>query len=176
MSQCRDVCPWGLRIAALRGNHRWEVRKHRHHHTCQNDTTMSSNVHLTTKYIARELWDVMTEKLRLSGAQIQARIVKDYGIKISFLKAWQAKQQTMINLFGTWDGSFEYLSHLMKALVDASLEIVVKWDTEEIDGKYIQENHVFGHLLNVFMRLTIVVLYYPSTKPICTVSTMGSFS
>ncbi|KAL9674544.1 hypothetical protein QQ045_030816 [Rhodiola kirilowii] len=31
----------------------------------------------------------------------------------------------------------------MKALVDASPEIVVKWDTEEIDGEYIQVNRVF---------------------------------
>ncbi|KAL9691369.1 hypothetical protein QQ045_011790 [Rhodiola kirilowii] len=49
----------------------------------------------------------------------------------------------MINLFGTWDGSFEYLPHLMKALVDASPDTVVKWDTKEIDGEYIQVNHVF---------------------------------
>ncbi|KAL9688447.1 hypothetical protein QQ045_032868 [Rhodiola kirilowii] len=31
----------------------------------------------------------------------------------------------------------------MKALVDHSLETVVKWDTEEIDGEYIQVNRVF---------------------------------
>ncbi|KAL9668853.1 hypothetical protein QQ045_006393 [Rhodiola kirilowii] len=149
--QGRDVCPWGLRIASMRGNHRWEVRKHRHHHTCQNDTIMYNNVHLTTKYIAKELWDVMTEKLRLSGAEIQARIAKDYGLEISYLKAWQAKQQTMIHFFGTWDGSFTYLPHLMNALVDACPETVVKWNMKEIDGEYIQLNHVFGHLLNVFM-------------------------
>ncbi|KAL9667718.1 hypothetical protein QQ045_002082 [Rhodiola kirilowii] len=139
--QCRkgrEVCPWGLRITALRGCHRWEVRKHREQHICQNDTIMANNVHMTPKYIAKELWDVMTEKLRLSGAEIQARIYKDYGLEISPFKAWQAKQQTMINLFGTWDGSFANLPHLMKALVDNSPETVVKWDTEEIDGEYIQ--------------------------------------
>ncbi|KAL9658913.1 hypothetical protein QQ045_009643 [Rhodiola kirilowii] len=134
----REICPWGLRTATLRNSYRWEVRKHREHHICQNDTIMASNVHMTPKYIAKELWDVMTEKLRLSGAEIQARIYKDYGLEISPLKAWQAKQQTMINLFGTWDGSFAYLPHLMKALVDHSPETVVKWVTDEIDGEYIQ--------------------------------------
>ncbi|KAL9678311.1 hypothetical protein QQ045_016154 [Rhodiola kirilowii] len=44
----------------------------------------------------------------------------------------------MINLFGTWEGSFAYLTHLMKALADASSETVVKWDIEEINGEYIQ--------------------------------------
>ncbi|KAL9678290.1 hypothetical protein QQ045_016133 [Rhodiola kirilowii] len=141
--QGRDVCPWGLRIAALRGSHRWEVRKHRHHHICQKDTIISNNFHMTPKYIANELWDVMTKKLRLSEEKIQARIAKDYGLEISALKAWQAKQQTMINLFGTWDGSFADLPHLMKALVDHSLETVVKWDTKEINGEYIQVNRVF---------------------------------
>ncbi|KAL9683018.1 hypothetical protein QQ045_014830 [Rhodiola kirilowii] len=139
--QCRkgrEVCPWALRIAALRGSHRWEVQKHREHHICQNDTIMANNVHMTPKYIAKELWDVMTEKLQWSGAEIQARIYKDYGLEISPLKAWQAKQQTMINLFGTWDDSFAYLPHLMKGLVDHSPETVVKWETEEIDGEYIQ--------------------------------------
>ncbi|KAL9670281.1 hypothetical protein QQ045_007832 [Rhodiola kirilowii] len=77
------------------------------------------------------------------GAEIQERILKDYGFESSYLKAWKAKQQTMINLFGTWDGSFAYLPHLMKALVDASPETIVKWDTEEIDGEYIQVNRVF---------------------------------
>ncbi|KAL9667494.1 hypothetical protein QQ045_001855 [Rhodiola kirilowii] len=139
----RDVCLWSLRIAALRGSHRWEVRNHREQHICQNDTIMANNVHMTPKYIAKELWDVMTEKLRLSVAEIQARIYKDYGLEISPLKAWQAKQQTMINLFGTWDGSFADLPKLMKALVDNSPETVVKWDTEEIDGEYIQVNRVF---------------------------------
>ncbi|KAL9678454.1 hypothetical protein QQ045_016298 [Rhodiola kirilowii] len=164
----REVCPWGLRIAALRGSHRWEVRKHRDHHICQNDTIMSNNVHMMPKYVAKELWDVMTEKLWLSGAEIQARIYKDYVLEISPLKDWQAKQQTMINLFGTWDGSFADLPHLMKALVDHSPETVVKWDTEEIDGEYIQVNRDFEHLLNVFMHLSIVVLYYPLTEFICT--------
>ncbi|KAL9687474.1 hypothetical protein QQ045_031877 [Rhodiola kirilowii] len=103
----REVCPWGLRIASLRGNYHWEVQKHRAYHTYQNDTIMYNNVvHLTTKYISREIWDVMTEKLRLSAAEIQGRIAKDYELEISYLKAWQAKQQSMINLFGTWDGSF----------------------------------------------------------------------
>ncbi|KAL9689740.1 hypothetical protein QQ045_010129 [Rhodiola kirilowii] len=74
---------------------------------------------------------------------MQARIYKDYGLEISPFKAWQAKQQTMINLFGTWDGSFAYLPHLMKALVDHNPETVVKWDTDEIDGEYIQVNRVF---------------------------------
>ncbi|KAL9684320.1 hypothetical protein QQ045_021756 [Rhodiola kirilowii] len=89
----REICPWGLRIAALRNSYRWEVRKH----------------------------------------------------------PWQAKQQTMINLFGTWDGSFAYMLHLMKALVDLSLETVVKWDTDEIDAfKHchpilsIDETHLYG--------------------------------
>ncbi|KAL9671624.1 hypothetical protein QQ045_009194 [Rhodiola kirilowii] len=139
--QCRkgrEVCPWGLRIAALRGSHRWEVRKHRDHHICQNVTIMSNNIHMMPKYIAKELWDLMTKKLRLSGAEIQARIYKDYGLEISPLKAWQAKQQTMINLFGKWDGSFADLPHLMEALVDHSPETVFKWDTEEINGEYIQ--------------------------------------
>ncbi|KAL9663940.1 hypothetical protein QQ045_019334 [Rhodiola kirilowii] len=93
------------------------------------------------KYIAREIWEVMTEKLRLSAAEIQGRIAKEYGLEISYLKAWQAKKQSMINLFGTWDGSFAYLPHLIKALVDASLETVVKWDTEEIDECI----HAFKH-------------------------------
>ncbi|KAL9672171.1 hypothetical protein QQ045_028420 [Rhodiola kirilowii] len=108
-----------------------------------NDTIMATNVHMTPKYIAKELWDVMTEKLRLSSAEIQARIYKDYGLEIPPLKGWQAKQQTFTDLFGTWDGSFEYLPHLMKALVDHSPETVVKWDTNEIDGEYIQVNRVF---------------------------------
>ncbi|KAL9670830.1 hypothetical protein QQ045_008388 [Rhodiola kirilowii] len=79
----------------------------------------------------------------MSKAEIQGRIAKDYGLEISYLKAWQSKQQTRINLFGTWDGFFTYLPHVMKALVDASPETIVKWDTEEIDGEYIQVNHVF---------------------------------
>ncbi|KAL9691507.1 hypothetical protein QQ045_011931 [Rhodiola kirilowii] len=144
--RCRkggEGCPWGLRISALRNSYRWEVRKHREHHICQNDTIMATNVHMTPKYIAKELWDVMTKKLRLRGAEIQARIYKDYGLKISPLKAWQAKQQTMINLFGTWDGSFAYLPRLLKALVDNSSETVVYWDTDKIDGEYIQVNRVF---------------------------------
>ncbi|KAL9684446.1 hypothetical protein QQ045_021884 [Rhodiola kirilowii] len=145
--RCRKAgegCPWALRISSLRNSARWEVRKHREHHICQNDTIMAINVHMTPKYIAKELWDVMTEKLRLSGAEIQARIYKDYGLEISPLKAWQAKQQTMIDLFGTWDGSFECLPHLMKALVDNSLETVVYWDTDEIDGEYIQTRRIMA--------------------------------
>ncbi|KAL9683109.1 hypothetical protein QQ045_014924 [Rhodiola kirilowii] len=121
-----------LAIHAVR---KWSIMKRVEY---VNDTIMSNNIHMTPKYIAKELWDVMTEKLRLSGAEIQARIYKDYGLEISPLKAWQAKQQTMINLFGTWDVSFADLPHLMKALVDHSPETVVKWDTEEIDGVYIQ--------------------------------------
>ncbi|KAL9660698.1 hypothetical protein QQ045_025515 [Rhodiola kirilowii] len=154
--RCRkggEGCPWGLRISALRNSYRWGVQKHREHHICQNDTIMANNVHMTPKYIAKELWDVMTEKLRLSGAEIQARIYKDYGLEISQLQAWPAKQQTMINLFGTWDGSFAYLPRLMKALVDNSLETVVYWDTDEIDGEYIQHAHWTQTMVFYLLRL-----------------------
>ncbi|KAL9664622.1 hypothetical protein QQ045_020027 [Rhodiola kirilowii] len=62
---------------------------------------------------------------------------------ITKFSSGQSKQQTMINLLGTWDGFFEYLPHLMKALVNHSPETVVKWDTDEIDCEYIQVNRVF---------------------------------
>ncbi|KAL9691276.1 hypothetical protein QQ045_011696 [Rhodiola kirilowii] len=52
--------------------------------------------------------------------------------------AWHAKQQELITLFGTWEDSFEKRPKLIKALVDASSKIVVRWDTEEIDSEYIQ--------------------------------------
>ncbi|KAL9684025.1 hypothetical protein QQ045_021456 [Rhodiola kirilowii] len=41
------------------------------------------------------------------------------------------------------DDAFANLPHLMKVLVNHSSETVVKWDTEEIDGEYIQVNRVF---------------------------------
>ncbi|KAL9680877.1 hypothetical protein QQ045_012657 [Rhodiola kirilowii] len=44
----------------------------------------------------------------------------------------------MIQLFKTYEGSFANVPHLMNALVDASPETVVRWDTEEIDGEYMQ--------------------------------------
>ncbi|KAL9688523.1 hypothetical protein QQ045_032945 [Rhodiola kirilowii] len=117
----------------MRRTYCWEVRKCRQYHTCQNDTILYNNVHLTKKYIAREMWDVMSERLRFTAGEIQERIDKDYRLEISYLKAWQAKQQALIMLFGTWEDSLQKLPKLMKALVDASSETIVRWDTKEIN-------------------------------------------
>ncbi|CAM8981685.1 unnamed protein product [Rhodiola kirilowii] len=60
--------------------------------------------------------------------RIRANIRRDYGYEISYLKAWQAKQLTLVKLFGEWDASFDKLPHLMQALVDHNAETFVKWD------------------------------------------------
>ncbi|KAL9666046.1 hypothetical protein QQ045_000368 [Rhodiola kirilowii] len=124
----------------MRGTHNWEVQRHRACHTCPNDIILFTNIYLMKKYIAREIWDVMSEKLRFTPIEIQGRIAKDYGIEISYLEAWQVKQQALINLFRTWKDSFAKLPHLIEALVDASQETVIRWDTEKIDGEYIKSN------------------------------------
>ncbi|KAL2326870.1 hypothetical protein Fmac_020297 [Flemingia macrophylla] len=45
---------------------------------------------------------------------IQERIVAQTRYKVSYCKAWKAKQKVVVNIFGDWEGSYGYLPRFLK--------------------------------------------------------------
>ncbi|KAL9680812.1 hypothetical protein QQ045_012591 [Rhodiola kirilowii] len=66
--ECRkgeEVCLWRLQVVVMQRPTYWTVCKYGGDHICHNNDILQSNIHLNAHFIAREMWNAMSENTRL---------------------------------------------------------------------------------------------------------------
>ncbi|KAL9668356.1 hypothetical protein QQ045_002736 [Rhodiola kirilowii] len=56
-----EVCLWRLRVVVMERTSYWTIRKYGGDHICHNNIILQSNIHLNAHFIAREMWNAMSE-------------------------------------------------------------------------------------------------------------------
>ena len=56
------------------------------------------------------------------------QMVKDrFGIEVNYKRVWCAKQQALLSIYGTWEGSYSLLPCFLKVLQHFNPGLVVEW-------------------------------------------------
>ncbi|XP_061352681.1 uncharacterized protein LOC133297529 [Gastrolobium bilobum] len=103
---------------------------------------------------------------------IQEKISRDFGFKISYRKAWKAKQKAIVKIFGDWDESYAILPRwldYMQSLAQGSMYEIETKDFEvgnQVDNRF----QVFHRLFWTFKQCCDAFKY---CKPIIQVD--GTF-
>ncbi|XP_017617936.2 uncharacterized protein LOC108462504 [Gossypium arboreum] len=116
--ECKSAegCNWRIRAAFIQKSQMWEIRKFVGPHTCTSSRMKEDHRKLDSKTICTRIMpmveDMPTIKVSVLIAEIQAR----FQYRVSYRKAWIAKQMAMEQLYGDFDASYNELQEWIAAM------------------------------------------------------------
>ena len=85
-------------------------------HTCVRSNVLTEHDNLTSTLIAQLLFSDIVEKKDMEVKKIQQEIYSKYAYRISYGKAWRAKQKALEMRFGSYEDSYHNIVGLLEAL------------------------------------------------------------
>ncbi|PPR85181.1 hypothetical protein GOBAR_AA35506 [Gossypium barbadense] len=111
-----EGCNWRVRAAFIQKSQMWEIRKFVGPHTCTSIRMTEDHGKLDSKtictFIMPMVKDMPTIKVSVLIAEMQAR----FQYRVSYRKAWIAKQMAMEQLYGDFDASYNELQGWIAAM------------------------------------------------------------
>ena len=111
----RDDCPF--RVHAYLGKYDtfWTVSRIEHH-TCVLEELESYHRNLTSEFVAQHMYSKIVNNPGFEPKAIIQSIEDDFKYKISYSKAYRAKQKALEMRWGTYEASYHNLPHLLNTL------------------------------------------------------------
>uniref|UniRef100_A0A2N9G675 SWIM-type domain-containing protein n=1 Tax=Fagus sylvatica TaxID=28930 RepID=A0A2N9G675_FAGSY len=124
---CTNACSWKLRACQRKKHGFWEITKYSGPHTCTNIDVSKDGKMLDSNLIEREILNQVVADHGVKISTLDAQIFKQYNVKVSYYKLWDAKQKAIARAYGDWIQSYEILPKFMLALQEANPTTVVKF-------------------------------------------------
>jgi len=83
-------------------------------HTCRLTDVAQTHHNITSIFVAKKMYGVILDKIDYEPKLI---INDHFQYKISYAKAWRAKQKMFEMRFGTYEASYDNLPHMLSAIV-----------------------------------------------------------
>ncbi|KAH1190426.1 hypothetical protein GmHk_20G057977 [Glycine max] len=103
-------CPFYIRAILSKKTDSWKVTPWGGSHTCLNMTMTQDHEKLDSDLIATCVVGIIREDPSIKISLIQERINSQFAYKVSYKKAWLAKQKAIAIEYGDWDESYAKLS------------------------------------------------------------------
>ncbi|KAL5154495.1 hypothetical protein HKD37_19G053842 [Glycine soja] len=99
-------CPFYMRAILSKKIDTWKVTQWGGPHTCLNMTITQDHEKLDSDLIATCVVGMIREDPSIKISLIQERINSEFAYKVSYKKAWLAKQKAIAIKYGVWDESY----------------------------------------------------------------------
>ncbi|KAL5133128.1 hypothetical protein HKD37_03G006505 [Glycine soja] len=103
-------CPFYMRVILSKKTDSWKVTQWGGPHTCLNMTMTQDHEKLDSDLIVTCVVGMIREDPSIKISLIQERINSEFAYKVSYKKAWLAKQKAIAIEYGDWDESYAKLS------------------------------------------------------------------
>ncbi|KAL5180073.1 hypothetical protein HKD37_01G001268 [Glycine soja] len=103
-------CPFYMRAILSKKTDAWKVTQWGGPHTCLNMTMTQDHEKLDSNLIATCVVGMIREDPSIKISLIQERINSEFSYKVSYRKAWMAKQKAIAIEYGDWEESYAKLS------------------------------------------------------------------
>ncbi|KAH1213136.1 hypothetical protein GmHk_14G041148 [Glycine max] len=103
-------CPFYIRAILSKKTNAWKVTQWGGPHTCLNMTMTQDHEKLDSNLIATCVVGMIREDPSIKISLIQERINSEFSYKVSYRKAWMAKQKAIAIEYGDWEESYAKLS------------------------------------------------------------------
>ncbi|KAL0917751.1 hypothetical protein M5K25_012837 [Dendrobium thyrsiflorum] len=110
-------CHWRLHAArSKRLGGLWKISTCGPPHTCTHPIISSSHHNCMAKFICRHIIPIIRQQLDMKLKEIIARMESKFEIKISYMKAWDARRKAIEATFGSYEESYHSLYRFMEVL------------------------------------------------------------
>ncbi|XP_052877232.1 uncharacterized protein LOC128283858 [Gossypium arboreum] len=160
-----EGCSWRVRAAFIQKSQMWEIRKFVGLHTCTSIRMTEDHGKLDSKtictFIMPVVKDMPTIKVSVLIAEMQAR----FQYRVSYRKAWIAKQMVMEQLYGDFNASYNELQGWIAAIQEYVPGTIIELQTQPYYGPDDQlqlEKRIFYRM---FWTFDPCVRAFPHYKP-----------
>ena len=106
------------------------------------DTISAGHIHLTSSVINNVIRNCVAKDPSIKVSVVRQMVKDRFGVEVNYKRAWCAKQQALLSIYRTWEGSYSLLLRFLKALQHSNLGLVVEWSFKEDNGAgvYVRTN------------------------------------
>ncbi|XP_020086746.1 uncharacterized protein LOC109709086 [Ananas comosus] len=109
-ARCRvSDCPWRIKARHVPGIAQWWVKKFDLQHTCSRAIGGLGHRNCDAAFIAAFVREQVVANEKYTSKMVQTEILRQHGIKISYWKAYRARELVLQEVRGDFDGSFVLL-------------------------------------------------------------------
>ncbi|XP_050233550.1 uncharacterized protein LOC126682035 [Mercurialis annua] len=160
--EIEEECQWRLRASRSKKTDMFIVRKFNKEHTCKVADRMADKRQATSKLIGNFIKDKYTNfKTVYTPADIIRDMKKEYGVELSYQRAWKSKEKGLDLTRGNPAESYQLLPSYLHALKTTNPGTVTELETRE------------NRFLYVFISLNASIKGWGFCKPIIVVD--GTF-
>ncbi|XP_074303789.1 uncharacterized protein LOC141638281 [Silene latifolia] len=134
-----------------------------HERSCVGDTMPIDHRNLRRTFSSNAIRNIVEADWGLTVNAIIEIIIDKYNYKITYIKAWKAKQKALADIFGDWELSYQLLPRFFEALKEANPGTVVQFVNYPTDDPNVV---IFGR---VFWAFGASIKGFPHCRPIITI-------
>ena len=91
----------------------------------------AGRIHLTSSVINNVIRNCVAEDPSIKVSVVRQMVKDQFGVEVIYKRAWCAKQQALVSIYGTWEDSYPLLPRLLKAMQVSNPGTVVEWSFKE---------------------------------------------
>ncbi|XP_016681874.2 uncharacterized protein [Gossypium hirsutum] len=111
-----EGCNWRVRAAFIRSSQLWDIRKFVGPHTCISTRMTEDHGKLDSKTICACIMPMVKDMPTIKVSVLIAEMQAQFQYRVSYWKAWIAKQMAMEQLYGDYDSSYNKLQGWIAAM------------------------------------------------------------
>ncbi|KAI0523313.1 hypothetical protein KFK09_005708 [Dendrobium nobile] len=110
-------CLWRLHSAqSKRLGGVWKISSIKNQHRCVSPILDSGHRQCNSQFISFYILPTIRKKMDLKPREIIGRMESKFNIKVSYMKAWDARRKAIKVVFGSWEESYRTLNLFMDAV------------------------------------------------------------
>ncbi|KAI0519272.1 hypothetical protein KFK09_006714 [Dendrobium nobile] len=111
------ACSWRLHASrSKRLGGLWKVSSVGPPHCCTQPIMLGGHHNCTSKFICRHIMPIIKQQLDMKPKEVIARIESKFEMKISYMKAWDARRKAIESIFGSYEESYRSILRFMEAI------------------------------------------------------------
>ncbi|KAH1257812.1 hypothetical protein GmHk_03G007691 [Glycine max] len=147
-NSAESPCPFYMRAILSKKNYAWKVTQWGGPHTCLNMSMTQDHEKLDSDLVATCVVGMIREDPSIKISLIQERINSEFSYKVSYRKAWMAKQKAIAIEYGNWEESYgklsSWLTHMQNHSPDSYFQIL---HDDFIVGNWVSREHRQFHIV-----------------------------
>ncbi|KAI0501638.1 hypothetical protein KFK09_016583 [Dendrobium nobile] len=113
-------CLWRLQAAqSKRLGDIWKISSIKNQHRCVSPIVDSGHRQCNSQFISFYILPIIRKQKDLKPREIIGRIESKFNIKVSYMKAWDARRKAIKVVFGSWEESYRTLNLFMDDVASA---------------------------------------------------------
>ncbi|XP_016673069.2 uncharacterized protein [Gossypium hirsutum] len=113
-----NMCGWRVHAAFIQMTQQWQIRKLEGRHICTIARMSQDHRKLDAKSICNCIMPLVKDSPIIPVSTLIADMQARFQYRVSYKKAWWAKQMAMQQLYGDWDESYNELQSWISAMVE----------------------------------------------------------